>query len=58
MDEKEIKERFKREIEYANKDIDFTEGSDMENYNRGYLGGLLCAYRLVFNKCYEESEEE
>ena len=55
-----LKEDFEREIEIANKDIDFTEGTDEseENYMRGYLGGILCAYRIVFGKNYEESEEE
>lgn len=56
--QKEIHERFEQEIEYANKDIDFADGSEEENYMRGYLGGLLCAYRLVFGKSYEEVKEE
>ena len=54
--EKELQEKFTREIEYASKEIDFTEGTDEEYYNRGYLGGLLCAYRVFFGKEYEEQE--
>lgn len=55
-----LKEEFEREIEIANKDIDFAEGTDEneENYMRGYLGGILCAYRIVFGKNYEESEDK
>jgi len=54
-----LKEKFDREIEIANKDIDFAEGTDEneENYMRGYLGGILCAYRIVFGKNYEEKTE-
>lgn len=56
--EQNLKEKFEREIEIANKDIDFAEGTDEseENYMRGYLGGILCAYRIVFGKNYEEEE--
>ena len=55
-----LKEEFEREIEIANKDIDFAEGTDEseENYMRGYLGGILCAYRTVFGRNYEENENE
>lgn len=55
----ELEEEFEREIEIANKDIDFAEGTDEseENYMRGYLGGILCAYRIVFGKNYEEKTE-
>lgn len=58
--EQNLKEKFEQEIEIANKDIDFAEGTDEseENYMRGYLGGILCAYRTVFGRNYEESEEE
>ena len=58
--EQNLKEEFEREIEIANKDIDFAEGTDEseENYMRGYLGGILCAYRTVFGRNYEESEED
>lgn len=56
--EKEIKERFARKIEYANNDIDYAEETDMEYYYRGYLGGLLCAYRIVFGKSYKAEQEE
>ena len=40
--------------------IDFAEGTDEseENYMRGYLGGILCAYRTVFGRNYEENENE
>ncbi len=51
-----LKEEFKREIEIANKDIDLMP--EQEDYMRGYLGGILCAYRIVFGKNYEESEED
>lgn len=50
-----IQEEFEREIEIANKDIDLMP--EQEDYMRGYLGGILCAYRIVFGKNYEESEE-
>ena len=55
-----LEEDFKKEIAYANEDIDLSEGANEleENYNRGYLGGILCAYRIVFGKNYEGSEEE
>ena len=53
---KNLKEEFEREIEIANKDIDLMP--EQEDYMRGYLGGILCAYRIVFGKNYEESEEE
>ena len=58
--EQNLKEKFEREIEIANKDIDFAEGTDEseENYMRGYLGGILCAYRTVFGRNYEENENE
>jgi hypothetical protein len=58
-EEQNLKEKFEREIEIANKDIDFAEGTDEseENYMRGYLGGILCAYRIVFGKNYEEKTE-
>lgn len=47
---------FEQEIEIANKDIDLMP--EQEDYMRGYLGGILCAYRIVFGKNYEESEGE
>jgi len=50
-----LEERFKKEIAYANVDIDLMP--EQEEYMRGYLGGILCAYRIVFGKNYEESEE-
>ena len=50
-----LKEEFEREIEIANKDIDLMP--DQEDYMRGYLGGILCAYRIVFGKNYEEKTE-
>lgn len=28
-----------------------------DEYMRGYLGGLLCAYRIVFGKNYEERKD-
>ena len=56
MNEAEWKEKFRQEIEIANKDIDLMP--EQEDYMRGYLGGILCAYRIVFGKNYEESEEE
>lgn len=52
MNEAELKEEFEREIEIANKDIDLMP--EQEDYMRGYLGGILCAYRIVFGKNYEE----
>ena len=57
--EQNLKEKFEREIEIADKDIDFAEGTDEseENYMRGYLGGILCAYRIVFGKNYMEKTE-
>ena len=55
-DTAEWKEKFKQEIEIANKDIDLMP--EQEDYMRGYLGGILCAYRIVFGKNYEESEGE
>ena len=51
----EWKEKFKQEIEIANKDIDLMP--EQEDYMRGYLGGILCSYRIVFGKNYEESED-
>lgn len=51
----ELKEEFEREIEIANKDIDLMP--EQEDYMRGYLGGILCAYRIVFGKNYEEKTE-
>ena len=51
----ELKEEFQREIETANKDIDLMP--EQEEYMRGYLGGILCAYRIVFGKNYEEKTE-
>lgn len=55
MNEAELKEEFEREIEIANKDIDLMP--EQEEYMRGYLGGILCAYRIVFGKNYEEEEK-
>lgn len=52
--EAELKEEFEREIEIANKDIDLMP--EQEDYMRGYLGGILCAYRIVFGKNYEEEK--
>lgn len=52
----ELHEEFEREIEIANKDIDLMP--EQEDYMRGYLGGILFAYRIVFGKNYDESEEE
>lgn len=55
MTDEELKEEFEREIEIANKDIDLMP--EQEDYMRGYLGGILCAYRIVFGKNYEEETE-
>lgn len=52
----EIKKEFEREIEIANKDIDLMP--EQEDYNRGYLGGVLCAYRIVFGKDYEKARKK
>ena len=52
----EWKEKFRQEIEIANKDIDLMP--EQEDYMRGYLGGILCAYRIVFGKNYDESEDK
>ena len=56
MTDEELKEEFEREIEIANKDIDLMP--EQEDYMRWYLGGILCAYRIVFGKNYEEKTDD